>query len=198
MRLAETITINVSGEAHELRPSLRAALVLYRKYDGFDRLHEAIGAGSVTAISDTIREGCGQQTEFTKCLDQLDYAPLALSLDALVAPLQRFVRMLAGHDDQTIAGEASGDPMPFDDYFTELFRIATGWLLWSPVIAWSATPAEIIEAQRGHIAMLTLIHGKKDDSDTIERDDDGKLPADARARLNALGDLGTVSMSQVP
>lgn len=48
---------------------------------------------------------------------------------------------------------------PWEEAFLEMFKVATGWLGWSPMDAWNATPQEITDAFEGHIAKLKAIHG---------------------------------------
>jgi hypothetical protein len=197
MRLAddENSTIACSPGAIVLRPSLRAAFRLERKYDGFHNLYNAVANGSLTAFSDVLKEGTGTTSALTDYVDQADGESLMVKLDLLVGPVVAFLLTLSGGErDEKLA---MGEPMAFVDYHTKLFGIATGWLGWSPEAAWNATPAEILEAQKAHREKLIVIHGGKQDEDqTIERQD-GKLDPSARAELNALGDLGVTSMSQV-
>jgi hypothetical protein len=198
MRLADDDknTIAFTPGAIVLRPSLRAAFRLERKYNGFHNLFNAVLSGTLTAISDVLKEGTGTTSALTDYLDQADGESLMVKLDLLVAPIGNFVLALAGSEhNQNLA---IGEPMPFVEYHTKLFGIATGWLGWSPEQAWNATPAEILEAQKSHREKLVLIYGGKNDEDqTIERQD-GKLDPSVRAELNALGDLSVVSMSEVP
>ncbi|WP_219907819.1 phage tail assembly chaperone, partial [Cereibacter changlensis] len=64
----------------------------------------------------------------------------------------------------------SAKTMPWADYYSELFQIATGWLGWSPDTAWNATPAEITCAFDGHVAMLKTIHRSADEEDNSPAD----------------------------
>jgi hypothetical protein len=198
MRLADDDkhTIAFAPGAIVLRPSLRAAFRLERKYNGFHNLFNAVVSANLTAISDVIKEGTGTTTALTNYLDQADGEPLMVRLDLLLDPITNFLLALAGSEGAKTV--AIGEPMPFVDYHTKLFGIATGWLGWSPEEAWNATPAEILEAQKAHREKLVVIHGgKHDEEQTIELQD-GKLDPSVRAELNALGDLSVVSMSEVP
>ena len=68
----------------------------------------------------------------------------------------------APKEDAKAQAKASGPSLTFDQFHTELFSIATGWLAWSPSDAWAATPAEILAARDGRIAMLKMIFGSSD------------------------------------
>ena len=58
MRLAETdLVICVGGEVLLLRPALRAACRLERRYNGFEPLAKAIADGTLHVIADVILEG---------------------------------------------------------------------------------------------------------------------------------------------
>jgi hypothetical protein len=192
MRLADdevTITFP-SGRVFVLRASLRAAFILYRKYGSYAALSNAIVGGTLGAYCDVITAACTDREELVRFRATTDMIALRDAILDNRDKLLEFVLMLAG-------GKPSGDqpsepakPITFDDYHTKLFRIATGWLGWSPTDAWNATPAEIINAQQGRLEMLSAIFGSKKD-ETIDASD-----ANERAKLNALGDLSVTVMSE--
>ena len=66
-------------------------------------------------------------------------------------------------DDQAPTKASSGKSESLADYFTQLYKIGTGWLGWSPEQTWDATPAEIRAAYEGRIDLLKTIFGAKDD-----------------------------------
>lgn len=193
MRLAnDEMAISLGMETIRLRPTLRAAFRLEQRYEGFQNLSREISLCSASAITDVIREACinaGAVSLFLKHADENPFLELLLEIRG---SLLRFVLMLAGVDDAP-AQDATGEPIPFGEYFTKLYRIATGWLGWTPEQAWSATPAEIIEAHRGRTEMLAAIFGGK-----AKEDDTITDLASARDRLNALGNQSIHSMSEVP
>lgn len=192
MRLAmnDEFAIDLGNETIRLRPTLRAAFRLEQKYGGFHNLFNAVASGTLTAFSDVLKEGCGRSTALTEYLDSADGPSLAVNLELLIPQVSDFLFALAGMDGAKAV--AAGEPMPFLEYHTKLFGIATGWLLWPPDVAWNATPAEILEAQKGLVEKLHFIHGSKPDVGT------GKPGAETRRRLNALGDLTVKTMDQVP
>jgi len=65
---------------------------------------------------------------------------------------------------------------------------------WSPEIAWAATPAEILEAQKGRVEMLKAVFGGKQEDGADETITDLRS---AKDRLNALGDSGVTNMRDV-
>lgn len=197
MRLGQDeITISLASETIYLRASLRAAFRLEQKYEGFGNLSHQIAQCNVSAIADLIREGSTNPLAVGIYLAYADEAGLYNAFWSFRDPLLRFVLVLAGVDDAPADDKPSGAPIPFSEYFAKLYRIATGWLGWTPDQAWSATPAEIIEAQKGRREMitetLTMIFGSgKEENTTTDI-------ASVRDRLNALGNQNIYSMSEVP
>lgn len=194
MRLAQDeITITLDHETIYLRPSLRAAFRLERRHDGFDKIIKGIASGNFSIMADVIRESSDPRSAFANFLDCVNALPMLIAIERISEPLIAHVMALAGADSDN-ASDSSPDAerIPFAEYHTKLFRLATGWLGWSPADAWEATPAEITEAYKGRMEMLGAVFGggKKDLITQSDRT--------ARRRLNALGDLTVTSMSQVP
>lgn len=153
MRLADDTTITIAGEAVVLRPTLRAAIRLERRYGGFSKLASAIMDGSLSAASDVIGENYDHPMLANRIFDA--------GLDTLREPLLAYVMACAGidPDDKPDSAQAGGKTVPFSEYLTGLYRIATGWLGWTPDTALDATPAEIQEAHKGRVDMLRAIFG---------------------------------------
>ncbi|QOZ76720.1 hypothetical protein XH83_15425 [Bradyrhizobium sp. CCBAU 53351] len=166
-----------------LRPSLRAAFRLAHSYSGFESLFQAISEGNLTAISDLIT---------MTCADQLGWAEYARNEDPSMIPalmaareqLLAFIPALCGVTNSDSEPQ-SGEPLSFEEYFTQLYQIGTGWLGWTPEATWAATAAEIINAKEGRVEMLAAIFGKRDDTETI--DATKGMPADLRKEINAIG-----------
>lgn len=169
MRLAaNTFALQLGSRSFDLKPSLRAAFHLHHKY-GFQELYQAVADGSFVAIMDLIAATS-------------TVTPIASPRDILSAreQLLEFVLILSGAEPSD--DKSSGKPMPFDEYFTKLFQIGTGWLSWSPSQTWDATPAEIMNAHAGRLDMLKAIFGSGKD------DQAGNEPP-SKDDLNAIGDL---------
>jgi hypothetical protein len=199
MWLADDQTAICLGfETIHLRATLRAAFRLERTYEGFHNLSEAIALGHVAAFADLIREASDDPKAVDYYFDYVGNNPMLVSIMELREPLLKFILILSGADDKGGDKASSGPRITFEEYHTKLFRIATGWLGWTPEQAWNATLAEILEAHQGRTEMLASIFGggKKGDNeiDLIK----GRSDASARAHLNALGDTAITSMSQVP
>jgi len=194
MRLAQgEITITLDHETIHLRPSLRAAFRLERRHDGFDKIIKGIADGNFSIMADVIRESSDPRSALASFLDCIDTLPMQMAIERISEPLIAHVMALAGADDAIdSAPTPDAERVPFAEYHTKLFRLATGWLGWSPADAWEATPAEITEAYRGRMELLGAMFGSGK-KDPITKPDKA-----ARQRLNALGDLTVTDMSQVP
>lgn len=160
MRLAdEIITLRVEGEAILLRPTLRVAMRLDRKFHGFAAVYRGVLEGSFTVMAEIIREGSVSPTSFPDYLDAIAAMPLRKGIEPIRLALLTFVGILSGIDADNDNEAPSGEPMTAADYYTRLFEIGTGWLGWTPEQTWEATPAEIRAAYRGRLDMLKAIFG---------------------------------------
>jgi hypothetical protein len=166
-----------------LRASLRAAFHVHNKY-GFEALYLAIAEGNLTAIVDLISATCTNQPTFVRYVASEDPS-IVPELLATRARLLEFIPGLCGVNDKSGEEPQSGEPLSFEEYFTQLYQIGTGWLGWTARDTWDATPAEIINAKEGRVEMLAAIFGKRDDTETI--DATKGIPADVRAEINAIG-----------
>ena len=192
MRLAsDEITIKLDHETIYLRPSLRAAFRLERRYDGFDKIIKGIADGNFSTMADVIRESAEPRSAFADFLDDIDALPMRLAIERIAEPLVAHVKALAGVDgDAATEPKSDGERIPFAEYHTKLFRLATGWLGWTPTDAWEATPAEITEAYKGRREFLSAIFG----GGTGEENSITKPDEETRRRLNAIGDLTNFRM----
>lgn len=191
---ADSIYVELAGEALELRPSLRASMHLVRRY-GLPGLLAAVRGFYVTIIMDMLRE-----TAIRPSLLLAEIAAIGLGAvrDRLTGPLAEFVLAIAGIDpDDTTPPPSTGKPSNPEQSFSQLFGIATGALGWTPKDAWDATPGEIVAAANGQTAHLirtgvliehkpdaTANHYTPDQLKQIEKQ--GFDPAFDRAGLKAL------------
>lgn len=151
---ADGIYVELAGEAHELRPSLRASMRLVRRHQ-FHGLLAAAHDFNVTIIADMLREA---GIKPALLLAEIGAHGLGEVRNRLTGPLVAFVWAIAGVDPDNIipasAVTTAKLPTP-DEAFARLFGIATGWLGWAPEEAWNATPAEISAAQAGRTDLIT-------------------------------------------
>lgn len=180
MRLATETTIALGGETIALRPTLRAAFRLERRYGGFERIVKGIMDGSLTIIADVIAESCDRFRSVTAVIAACGAQPIGPMMHALTTPMLGHVFALMGIDDEAKPQPESGERLTYAEYHTRLFQIATGHLGWTPDAAWNATPTEIVEASKGRNGfitdLLTTIFGggkqttSSPDADTLDRE----------------------------
>lgn len=183
MRLADDITIVIAGEEIQLRPSLHHAIRLERREGSFQKLLRDIMDGSLTAACDVIRDHTDLDFLENRILD---------ALPDLKAPLLQYVMQCAGVDGDDAPAKASkgGKPaksVPFREYLQQQYKVATGWLGWSPETALDATPAEIQLAYEGRLDMLKAIFGSSENKTSSDAD----MPLDAKFK-GIFGGIGTV------
>lgn len=183
MRLAaNTFALQLGDKSFDLKPSLRAAFILYERYDGFHNLSRHLADGSLTAALDIMSATIVDAKAWGEYALPANGA-VVRELMAATGDLIEFVMLLAGADEKASERPQTGKPMPFDEYFTHLFQIGTGWLGWTPDDTWEATPAEIVNAQKGRMEMLKALFGSKEQSADVAD------VSSIRDDLNAIGDL---------
>jgi len=186
MRLApDDIEISIGNLSVKLRPSLRAALRLAYRYNGFAPVFRGVLDGNLTTIAEVIREGSDVRTAIPDLLTEIGAKGLGISLDQLITPLVDFVLALAGHDEDAPSSPAT-DPVTFTTYFEGLFRAATGVMGWAPDVAWAASPGEIQAAYEGRAGLLKSIFGSAEaPADDHTRDPNAKFDREAFNALKA-------------
>jgi len=92
-----------------------------------------------------------------------------ISLDLVIRQVCEFLLALSGNDAADVVGEHGvKEQISYLDYHERLYRLGTGWLGWPPEVVWSATPAEILEAQKGRVEMLKAVFGGKQEDGADE------------------------------
>lgn len=172
MKLADDIIIRIGGEAITLRPSLRFAIRLERRPGSFGQIARDVVDGSLSAACEIIRDHYDDP--------RLEARIIGTGLDSLTVPLMAYIMGLTGIDPDTPQEKVKDTGgVPFHDYLSNLYRIGTGWLGWTPETTLDATPAEITEAYRGRMEMLKSIFGSDDDAPTS---DTGNISLDDKFR----------------
>jgi len=155
----EEVTIAHHGNAVTLRPSLRAAVTLEAHF-GFASMFRALDEGSFTIISEIILAASISRQDAAAFLFSQAGKPLSSFIMAVRAPLAMLVAMLQPALDPNVKpAPGTAKPVPWQEFYADLYEKATGWLGWTPETAWNATPTEIDRAYSGHIAKLRAIHG---------------------------------------
>ena len=188
MLASDEITITIDNETVHLRPTLRAAMRLERKHGGFQNIAKSIAEQNLMVMASIIVECSPNRRDI---LATLNATPLRNVVGLLVEPLMSLVFELAGFAEDDV--KAPAEPMEaqritFAEHHARLFKLATGWLLWTPETAWNATPKEILAAYEGRVDYLKAIYGASDDAKTKELKE---LDSDTQWRL-ALAKFPTV------
>lgn len=181
MRLADDMTLRIGSQAIPLRASLRAATILEKRY-GFERLFSEVAEGRLGTIADVVSVSANRDL-----LADTVGLPLGSVMPSLIEGVSRHVVTLAGIDADNPEPAATGETITFAEYHAKLYRIATGWLGWSPPQAWDATPEEILEAYNGHLEMLRAVHGGGPQQSTPDTPDKATFDREGLRSLKALG-----------
>ncbi|MEO9340473.1 hypothetical protein ABFT80_23970 [Mesorhizobium sp. SB112] len=153
MKLADDITITVAGEEIFLHPALRHAIRLERLEGSFAKLIRDVQENSLSAAVEIIRDHTDMLFLENRVLEVLP---------ELKGSLLAYVMALTGIDleDAPAKAKTNGSKsVPFADHLTNLYRIGTGWLGWTPETTLDATPTEITQAYKGRLEMLKAIFG---------------------------------------
>jgi hypothetical protein len=165
-RPAYDIPLAYGGDTVWLRPSLRAATRLEALF-GFPALLKNIQQHDTNTIRQIITFAATDQSAAQKALASMAGKPLQGIQQATIGPAFELVTalMTPATTEQNKASTAPTDakPIKWADLYSDLFKIATGWLGWTPETTWQATLPEIMQAFEGHTDKLKAIHGTGED-----------------------------------
>ncbi|OAI26958.1 hypothetical protein A1351_14035 [Methylosinus sp. R-45379] len=180
-RLAEDkFEIPIGHETIILRPTLRAATRLERRFEGFSHILRGIAEQNITIMAAVIIEASVSRSDLLDLLERDERFPLGEKTANLVEPLISVVLALTGADECDVKNEPDEieqEHISFADHHARLFRLATGWLGWTPETTWNATPAEIMEAYQGRLDMLKAIFGSSEESKKAKGVDSDEVAA---------------------
>jgi hypothetical protein len=163
MTLADSeIVITFDGERLTLRPTLRAAMRLESRFGGFHKILKALAEQNITVMSALVEECSEWPCVLGDFLAGDPSKPMAYKVGRLVESFMALTLRLADIDEEELAKESDAsadDRTSYAEHHARLFKLATGWLGWSPEEAWNATPAEIKAAYAGRLDMLKAIFG---------------------------------------
>lgn len=193
----DEVTLHHGDLAVVLRPSLRAAMALERLHNGWPELLRKIDQFDTATIRAILRAAATDRNALEALLRAFRTLPLSEVAKAVLPALGGLLELfLSPAEADRTEAPASPSARPWADAYSELFKIGTGWLSWTPATTWAATLPEIELAQRGNLDRLRAIHGgSQDDTDqdhgyTAERlreiDDLGHDPAFDRAAAQRL------------
>ena len=199
-RHASDIALAYGGNTVWLKPSLRAATHLEALHGGFPALLSKLHEFDTATIREIIRYAAPDRAAAQTLLKALSGASLHTVQQVTLAPAFALLQALMTPVSAKITGEASKAPVAkavaWADLYADLYKLATGWLGWTPDTAWNATLSEILNAFDGHIDQLKAVHGGGEEqgasAPTMTKDqrqaniDAGLDPDFDRAGLHAL------------
>lgn len=162
LRPAYEIDLTHDGHTVTLRASLRAAVAIGSRPEGFAGLVDQVSRQSLTGIRAVVVATAPDRREANSFLAAIDGKPLAYFLvDAQAACLSVMTAIFPESDDSADKVPSTGatSTMPLREYFQSLYRFATGWLGWTPSETWAASPAEIEAAFGAHTERLIAMNG---------------------------------------
>ena len=167
--------IMLAGEFIALRPTLRCGMRLDRRFGSFAKLIDDLNEGSLSAATFVLYPHCDRLA--------LGFMIIEADLESVCTKLIPFVLECAGIDPDAQGGEGGEGAVPFSEHLRHLYRIATGWIGWTPETALDCTPGEITEAYKGRLEMLKTIFGGEDAN---------AKPRDLNSKIRQIfGDIGT-------
>ncbi|WP_407473652.1 hypothetical protein [Sulfitobacter sp. PM12] len=169
-RHASDIALAYGGNTIWLKPSLRAATNLEALHGGFPALLSKLHDFDTATIREIIRYAAPDRAAAQTLLNALSGASLRTVQQVTLAPAFALLTALMTPVSEKITGEAArastGKAVAWSDLYADLYKIATGWLGWTPDTAWNATLPEILNAFDGHIDQLKAVHGSSEDQTT--------------------------------
>ncbi len=164
------VTYGLGGKVW-LRPSLRAGIQLEALHNGFPELLVKVQQGDTATLREIVTQAATDRGAAQDLLNTMAGATLASVQRALIGPAFAVITALMTPDTRKDQGEAAkaptGKPMAWADLYADCYKIATGWLGWTPDTAWNATLPEILHAFDGHVDQLKAIHGGGDDEAAV-------------------------------
>lgn len=183
-----------------LRPSLRAASIIEKLDGGFPAVLQNIQQTNLSTVNAVISAAVTSRQDETAILNALADQPLHRIQSATLAPCMALISALMmpsiESGNTTAKPNNNAKPIAWSNLYEDLFKMATGWLGWTPETAWNATLSDIIQAFEGHTDKLKALHGgdETEEGNNAEQQqanvDAGLDPEFDRAGLSALRGMG--------
>ncbi|MDH6265638.1 hypothetical protein M2360_001028 [Rhizobium sp. SG_E_25_P2] len=172
IRLAKSpITLQAGGITAILKPSLRAGFLMAERWT-LAELDKGIAELDFPMICGIAALGADDPVKALRIFalevsDRKAIPRLQVHIPAIREFVSRSLGLVTDEPTQPRADATAQTTQPnLIEELTELFEFATGVLHWTPADTWAATPAEIIAAQRGHLAYMKQLHGAGTDKPT--------------------------------
>lgn len=173
MRLQPENDVNLThgGNIVRLVPSFRAAVILEQRKGGFVALLQDLNGFKLQTIHAIILASATDADAANRLIQALGTLSLRRVREITLQPLVTLISRLLNNDSDatTAQSDSTSKPIAWADYHRDLFKLATGWLGWTPDQTYHATIPEISLALEGHIDLLKATHGAADD-DTSNTD----------------------------
>lgn len=192
------IPLAYGGNTVWLRPSLLAGMRLEALHSGFPALLIKIQETDTATLRSIITYSATDKQAAQTLIAAMADKPLQSIQQATLGPALALVAALIMPSDS--ADNTNSKPIEWSELYADLFKMATGWLHWTPETAYNATLPEILHAFEGHTDQLKAIHGGADDVDDtsnsqVQRQaniDAGLDPEFDRDGLASLREMGSV------
>ena len=185
MRIAApNITVELEGRSFALRPSLGAAIRLAYEIDDFGALMKHLAEGNTETLALVIAETSGSSIAEVRAVLAPPFG------GKLIPAIEASMSVVATMVDfgEKAEGNGTGPVVAITEVFEQLYQLGTGWIGWTPAATWGATPAEIIAAHSGRVAMLKAIFGSEEEDKPSGPD--FTADPDAASKLRALAGAG--------
>lgn len=166
---AGDIEIVIDGRKAVLQPRIGAGLRLCRHFDDLMGLWSSVAQMDIDAVAYVVGLGLDRTD-----LEQIAEEVWSTGADALIAPLHRFLAIVAGcgeplkpdHDEKTTQAEESGEKlMTAYEVYEHWAGVAMGWLGWSERTTMAADINVVRVAFEAKIGMLKMCFGLREVSD---------------------------------
>lgn len=202
MRLqpAYDVTLAHGGNTVRLVPSFRAAIILEQRQGGYVALLSDLSTFKLQTVHAVIRAAAIDADAANRLIGALGSVSLRrmqqITLEPLVTLISRLMNV--GEDIEQTA-DTKSETIAHSEFHKQLFKLATGWLRWTPEQTYAATIPEIALALEGHIDLLKATSGTADEDDTgitdaqrqanIEAGLDPEFDRDGLAALRGMGNV---------
>lgn len=201
IRLAKSpVTLAHGNVTVRLIPSLRAGFIMAEKWT-LAEISKGIAELDFPMICSIVALGADDPVKALRIFasqvsDRKAIPSLQVHIPAISEFVSRCFGLVSDGDTAPDAVTVSEKEPTLTQELTALFEFATGVLHWTPADTWASIPAEILAAQRGHIAYMKQLHGtgtdKPDKADVYTSDQMKRVeelehdPAFNRDAFNAL------------
>ncbi|WP_415402885.1 hypothetical protein [Tateyamaria sp. SN3-11] len=199
---AYDVILTHGGNIVRLIPSLRAAVILEQRDGGFVAVLSDLSNFKLGTVYAIIRASASSTRDAESFIQSLGPVSLRrvqeITLEPLVTLMSRLMSFGDDTDSDTPKKKTNSKPVAWSDLHKDLFKMATGWLHWTPETVWNSTLPDLLLAIEGYFDQLQSTHGTNDDNELSEEQRQANIEAGLdpdfdRAGLASLRGLGSVT-----